>query len=360
VMETLPGIRDIISETVRDYIAVTWFVRSDSQVAENTGSAAGLVRGWSDFWEEMRNYGDEIAWHPHLYRRRASGWTPIQDPKKLAAEAERVWNEITSEGWRPVTSRIGESVGSTELMIFLDSTGIKADSTALPGRKRDDGVRRFDWTSTPTEPYHPARCDYSRPPRTLGSGDRIEGEEALGILEIPFTMARIRAPYDPTNDSGGSIKRYIDLSYDPARLADAMKTIPQRLSYLTLVVHPLQASGREIPDGGLVAGGHEVLRKNMRTIMGTIERMGRSPIFLTMAGFRKMWLGEKVEYEEGEFPEEKQKSSEKREKGDERKKGGIKRAGMEGDKAQRRMESRKTGVRADSRRRRQDPRRRRG
>jgi hypothetical protein len=169
-------------------------------------------------------------------------------------------------------------------------------------------------------------------------------------------MSRVRAPYDPGGESVGTLKRYIDLSYDPQRLSDSLRTVPPKLPYLSLVIHPLQASGREVPDGGLVIGGHDALRKNLRTVLEMVERIGRSPQFMTIAAFRKMWLGEKGDFEEGEFPVEKQK----RESRDERKKGATKRAGMEGDKAVRRMESPRHGVKEGSRRRRPDPRRQRG
>jgi hypothetical protein len=294
VMDSLPEIKDTLNEVINagrgGMLPVTWFVRSDSQVAENTGDAAGLVRGWSTFWDEIRDLGGEIGWHPHLYKRDDQGWKPIREPKRLTAEAEKIWHEITSLGWRPTASRIGESVGANELMVFLDSVGIKCDSTALPGRVRDDGTRFFDWQRTPQMPYHPAKGDYRRPAESRGASDKKDGEEPLGILEIPFSTASIRAPYDPHDPSTRPPKRYIDLSYDPEPLRRGLGRQFSTLQYLSLVIHPMQAIGRGVPDGGLVVGGKDVLRTNLRTIMESIEQLGRTPYLLTMSAFRSLWL----------------------------------------------------------------------
>ncbi len=363
VMDILPEIGDILGEAISQKgnapLGMTWFVRSDGQVAEHTGSAAGLVRGWSGFWEDIRENGGEVAWHPHLYKRRAQTWIPIRDPKRLAGEAERIWNEINSEGWRPVSARMGETVGSTELMNFLDSAGIRTDASALPGRSRDDGMRLFDWKRTPSEPYHPARGDYRRPPRPLGAGDKVEGERPLKLLEVPFTMAGIRAPYDPKGQSSRPSRRYVDLSYAPDRFRKGLGSQLKKIRYLVLVVHPLQASGREVPEGDLVVGGFDALRDNLRFVLDTIDRADRIPRFTTTSEFRRLWLGETGK-EKDELPLPRTRSAERRESRDARKKGGSRRSSFEGDKAVRRGPPSRGAVRGGSRPPRRGPRKRRG
>jgi len=361
VMGALPQIRDVLNEVINagrgGLLPVTWFVRSDGQVAEHTGDAAGLVRGWSDFWEEVRDVGGEIGWHPHLYKRDDQGWKPIREPKRLAAEAERIWHEITTGGWRPTSSRIGESVGSNELMVFLDSVGIKCDSTALPGRVRDDGTRWFDWQRTPQMPYHPAKADYRRPSETLGPLEKVEGEEPLTILEIPFTTATIRAPYDPRDPSTRPARRYVDLSYDPEHLRRGLGRQFSTSSYLTLVIHPLQAIGRDIPSGGLVIGGLDVLRANLRAIMESIEQTDRQPLLLTMSAFRSVWLGDAFKGigQDDPLPSKEQKATKKPHT---RKTGGSKMISVEGKKAMRSRPASKKTAKEGTRSRKAGPRKR--
>ena len=366
VMDALGEVRQVLGKMVEvdGLQPITWFVRADGQVAEFTGSMAGLYRGWSSFWDDVKKDGGEVGWHPHLYRRTDQGWQPTDDPKRLASEAEKIWREIVSSGWKPVSSRIGESQCSNELMAFLDSVGIKVDATAIPGRSRDDRWRYFDWEGTPHAPYHPAKADYRRSPIPLGEGDRVEGEEPLRLLEVPFTVVSIRAPYDPQPPLSPP-KRYIDLSYQPERIKQGLERFWERWQYIVLVVHPLQASGHEVPPGGLVVGGFDVLKENMRTVLGVLRESGRSPKFLTMSSFRALWLdeqGEEVSASRGS-----EGGMRKRTKG---LRGGARIASVEGEKAVRGTVSggksvgespkSKAPFKAGSQRRRQGPRKRQG
>lgn len=366
LMDTLPEIRDVLKDVINlgkgGKLPVTWFVRADSQVADFTGDAVGLMRGWSKFWQEARDLGGEIGWHPHLYKREEQVWKPIRDPKRLASEADRIWREIIASGWRPVSSRIGESVCSTELMAFLDSAGIKIDSTALPGRSRDDGARWFDWRKTPGSPYFPAKADYRRSAESRGSGDRPEGEEPLSILEIPFTMAATKAPYDAKETPASQPRRYIDLSYDRDLLRKGLGRSFKDLKYLMAVVHPLQAVGREIPEGGLIVGGLETLRANVRMIFESVEQAGRSPKALTLSDFRAHWLnqGTSKSHLNGAVPEAADKPSKKRESKYDKKKGGSLMSKFEGGKAVRGSSTSKPSAKGGSRPRPTSPRKPKG
>ncbi len=331
LMELMPDIRDIIGEVIggrtRGRLPVTWFVRADMQVKDITGNAMGLFRGWRDFWDGVEESGGETAWHPHLYKRNGRRWVPIRDPKRLRSAAEKIWHELSGAEWNPVTSRMGESVGSNELMQFLDTIGIKTDSSALPGRVRDDGQRWFDWENTPDTPYHPARGDYRRSSRAHGTSDRVKSEEPLSLLEIPFTMAEIVAPYDSEKSSGTQIRRYIDLSFDCEILRNGIGGSLKNSDYLMLVVHPMQAAGLEIPEGGLVVGGAATMRKNLEMILNTIERSGRIPGIMTIKDFAADQLGEiQDETVEKDIPAE-------REERDTKTKGGTQRTLVEKKKA---------------------------
>ncbi len=357
LMDVLPEIRDILGDVISrnwgNLLPVTWFVRADMQVKDITGNALGLFHGWREFWEDCTLFGGEIGWHPHVYKRHGQNWIPIRDHKKLKSAIDRIWHEISGGEFKPVTSRMGESVASNELMQSLDNIGILADSSALPGRKRDDGLRWFDWETTPDSPYHPSRGDYRRPTRAYGSGDRVEAEESLSILQIPFTMAGIRAPYDPDDTTEPGIRRYIDLSFDHEVLKAGLGSIYKHAEYLMLVVHPMQAAGLEVPDGGLVAGGTRNLSRNLKLILGSIEKFGRIPRLVTVADFAKRQMGIV-----DDTPVVSKAPAEEREQRDTKKKGGSLRTKIESQKAARLTT--KGGVTPDRRRHRPDPRKRQG
>ena len=366
LMDTLPEIRDVLKDVIKvgkgGKLPVTWFVRADSQVADFTGDPVGLMRGWSKFWDETKALGGEIGWHPHLYKREEQIWKPIRDPKRLSSEADKIWREIVASGWRPVSSRIGESVCSTELMTFLDTVGIKIDSTALPGRSRDDGARWFDWKKSPGSPYFPAKADYQREAEPRGSGEKLKGEEPLSILEIPFTMAATKAPYDAKETPSRQPRRYVDLSYDPDMLRKGLGRSFKDLKYIMAVVHPLQAVGREIPEGGLIVGGIETLRANVRMIFESIEQARRSPKALTLSAFRGLWLGliSSTSEQNGAVPEGSEKPPKKRESKYDKKKGGSLMSKFEGEKAVRGSSTSKPSAKGGSRPRPTSPRKPKG
>lgn len=336
VMNTLPAMRILLRKAIQERsngLPLTWFVRADGQVSDLMGNSAALYNGWKKFWDESVEDGGEVGWHPHLYKRTGQAWLPIRDEKKMAIEAERIWGELTSSGWIPTSCRIGESVSSTELMNFLDTAGLHVESSALPGRIRDDGIRSFDWGETPMKPYHPAKADYRRPPRQFGDGDRPGGETPLKILEIPFTMAPVRAPYDSIEPGKPEPSRYIDLSYDPSSIQAGLSRVLAGLQYLMVIIHPLQASGRSVPAGGLVQGGIDVTEKNIRGIIDQIEKIGRTPRFMTLTGFYSLLIGEKPEVAAGS----RQTEPKSREERYVRKKGASQRSNVEGRKKFRRL-----------------------
>jgi len=355
LMDLVPEIRELVgnvlSERWGNLLPVTWFVRADMQVKHITGNALGLYYGWKSFWDEIEMFGGEVGWHPHLYKHQGQAWVPVRDPKKLRDAATRVWHEMEGGDWKPVTCRMGESVGSNELMRFLDSIGIIADSSALPGRKRDDGQRWFDWTNTPDTAYHPVYGDYQRQSHATGEGDSLRAEKPLGILEIPFTVAGIKAPYD--KGLKNAIRRYIDLSFDNAMLRKGLEPVIKDAGYLMMVIHPMQAAGYEVPEGKLVVGGTLTVAKNLKMILGLVEQHGRIPRLMTVGEYAKRELGIFTVEEKGKRVDQ----NEEREDRDSKSKGGTLRTMVEKKKSARLTT--KGGITPD-RRRRRDPRKRQG
>ena len=121
--------------------------------------------------------GDEIGFHPHLYRLSDGEWRQETDVAALREQLAEAIEAMRGAGFEPRSSRIGEAFGSNEVMSALNEFGIQCDSTAMPGRVRRDAERQLDWGTTPQQPYHPSTADYRQP-----------GAPELRLLEVPMSM----------------------------------------------------------------------------------------------------------------------------------------------------------------------------
>lgn len=197
---------------------VTWFLRADNQLSEVYGSAAWLHREFAPLWSELRDAGDAFAWHPHLYENNE----PDYDDARCAAKLRRIHDELGMP-FRAV--RIGEGRHGNALMAALSELGLRVDCSAFPGRARNDAARRFDWSATPAQPYHPSASDY-----------RVPGADPLPIIELPLTMIDIEAEYDPR-----PLPRYLNLAYQHEPLKRVLRApLP---AYVQSVIHPEEVRG---------------------------------------------------------------------------------------------------------------------
>jgi len=172
---------------------ITWCVRSDLQMERVYGDCAWPFRRFEAMWRELEAAGDDIAWHPHLWRwsEDHNCWYQETEDADWIERCLRAGYATICEacGRKLRTCRMGWEYHSDLTMGIIDELGIEVDLSATPGRRRhavgDRGSMRhgeLDWSITGAEPYHPSRADYRRPPR--------DGEAALSVLEVPRTTAR--------------------------------------------------------------------------------------------------------------------------------------------------------------------------
>lgn len=272
IEESIPMIREAVREVAgrRDLAATaTWFVRVDNQIRDFYGRPAHLLTEYASLFGALRDAGEEIAWHPHLYRETPHGWVQETDDSALDEAMEEALADMRSVGYAPVCSRIGEAFGSAGIMAALDRLGIVYDSTAMPGRRRVDDQRTIDWQATPPHPYRPSRADHRRP-----------GQPAFGVVEIPMSMLSVRAAYDRE-----PVLRYLDLSFRNAALAAGLPELLARADYLVTVTHPSAVLPDFAPDGGhgLLSFDVRELATNLAAIVDAARGFGREPRFVTLA-----------------------------------------------------------------------------
>jgi hypothetical protein len=189
----IPKLKEIareIKDSQGNSLKFNWCIRSDPQMREVYGKAAWPVVNFLKMWGECAEEGDEIAWHPHLWRwdRENKYWhQEVDDEEWMAYCLEEGYKSFTEETpFRPVNVRMGWDFHNNFTMKKLDGLGLTADFSALPAMlsegvnlSSDHFIDRFDWQTTSSEPYYPALKDYRRPAEAR--------EKALNILEFPVT-----------------------------------------------------------------------------------------------------------------------------------------------------------------------------
>ena len=215
------------------------------------------LKGDEKWLRAREQLGDELGWHPH---------------SADVADLTNSHEALGAVAFQPRVARLGKSLGSNQLMQTLASLGLRADSTALPGRRRQDQSRSFDWSVTPDQPYYPGAADYRSP-----------GPEPLPILEIPFSMVPIQAPYDKI-----PLKRYVNLAFKSEYLASALARKVQSAEELVVVIHPadlLAVSGVSHP---LLAFSVDTAVQNLAFIVATAQQAGREVVYSTLSGVVKL------------------------------------------------------------------------
>lgn len=268
-LETIPDFRGSVPPC-------TWFVRVDNQIADIYGRPAYLLEEYDGIFRSAQKRGDEISWHPHLYRRVGNNWIQETDDAALDASLNSSVADMRRMGYEVQCSRIGEAYGSSGIMRSLSQLGIKYDATAMAGRRRVDDQRLIDWLPTPPDGYRPSRADH-----------RIPGKPDFPILEVPMSMLQVKAGYDEQ-----PILRYLDLSFHPASLEAGLSNLVKSAPHLVAVTHPsaILTECRPAKPHGLLSYAIEGLIANVRAIIACAQAAGRTVQFVTMSD-----LGRQIE-----------------------------------------------------------------
>jgi hypothetical protein len=171
----------------------------------------------------------------------------------------------------PAVIRIGEAYHSNELMLFLAELGLRADSSCLPGRKRSDDEKLFNWESSPNHPYHPSSHDY-----------RIPGMPELRFWEIPMNTVLTKVSYDKA-----PLLRYYNPAFHPAAFNEGMAAFLSEHRIVVTVMHPFEIIADLFSDSKekahpLISFDIRAVEKNIKAIMSTAYSIGKKVRFVTM------------------------------------------------------------------------------
>lgn len=191
----VPKIREIcnsVKDSESNRAKITWFVRSDEQMKIIFGDYPYPLKTFWNLWKKLEKQGDEIGWHPHLWRwskKNQCWYQEVSDKtwinrclKNGHVEFLKVTKELT-------VVRMGWAFHNNLTMRKINDLGLTVDLSASPGLQHQGSpdergsyfVNEYDWSTTPEKPYFPSEKDYRRPPKS--------NEKSLKILEIPMTTA---------------------------------------------------------------------------------------------------------------------------------------------------------------------------
>jgi hypothetical protein len=268
------SIDEILSEYCKYQIPLTWFVRCDNEIAYHYGSALYLVENQMEFLQEELTSSSDIGYHPHLYDIRKNGKrhrnvSELQLCEQFKKNALLFYNRLN--GINRIV-RIGEAFSCDALSQCISDLGFSVDSSAMPGRYRQDEYRSLDWRGTPDTAYLPSFTDYRRP--------KIGMEKRHSFIEIPFTMAPLQCSYDAK-----PYKRYLDFSFHNEYVASQLENLSDDLEYLVIMTHPAGIFPQyEMKKHGLLAFTENNFRKNLVTLLQYCNANNREISFKSISG----------------------------------------------------------------------------
>ena len=276
-LEHARGLPDALADRV-GRVPVTWFIRADGQLRNILGSTTYLLEEFSSLWEAARARGDELAWHPHLYRQLKTEDEPviITSPAEAAEELEGLWSELRSSF--PATAfRNGEGWHLPATYACVERLGFRSDSTAIPGRCGSPG-HPMDWRGTPNQPYFPDRADLRR------------AGPCRDMLELPMNSWTFAAPYDAAPKT-----RYMNPAVHPELFARALRdwentlaALLQELCVWVLILHPDELWPARAPDL-LYACSIEAVCSNLMNLAATLTRAGDTLEWTTVSQAASRW-----------------------------------------------------------------------
>ncbi|GEM_PF-6517140 len=237
-------------------LSITIFCRADWQVEKLMGDAAWVFDKTTEVLSSnsYKNLKIDLQWHPHLYENRNNQWKLASSGNSQLLQLEDIFNKLRISGHHITCSRIGECFFNDEILKKLIDLNLKVDSTAFPGRH----LGHTDWSLAPREAYFPSPNNF------------YEKVEKSPILEVPFTMIPIAAPYET------EIKdRYLNLIFDPKYVTEELKSAEDH--FFVTILHPFEILTLDRQDKHQLFGPVTSIFENLETIF---SHQGISSIFL--------------------------------------------------------------------------------
>ncbi|MFC1849987.1 hypothetical protein ACFL27_07340 [candidate division CSSED10-310 bacterium] len=258
-------------------IPITWFIRADGQLRKIWGKSGQLLEEFNGLWKIARVRGDELSWHPHLYRCQQDVVELISDPNEASDEIERLWYELSDYDFKVGSFRNGEGWHHPKTYKTVERLGFEIDSTAIPGR-RAIPPHPMDWLGAPNCPYFPMSADLRKP------------GEARPLLEIPMNTWQIKAPYDKSPQLRCMNPAVHEELFNTSLLTwgALIRQLEEGIHVWVLVLHPDDALGNSTNDS-LYARSTETVCQNLMRLYLLASETGDRVEFVTISEAGKRW-----------------------------------------------------------------------
>ena len=256
----------------------SWFIRADKQIKWKFGSVDGLMRHYRTFWELARSSGDELCWHPHLYKEANGVFVLIDDGNECLNELRELWDELGSGGYSLLTFRCGEARMTAAMFDLVESFGFLQESTAIPGYFNDSFGQ--DWLRAKNRPYFPA------------AGRTAEDGPARRMLEMPMNSWYLKASYDAKPKL-----RYLNFAVHRKYFLESLSRLPESffstenvldIPVLTAVSHPEEIVS-DRPGNDLYPRAFDNFLGNIRAFVEYFAGHGKRVVFSTLGESGKFW-----------------------------------------------------------------------
>jgi hypothetical protein len=261
-------------------VPITWFVRADGQLQSILGSASYLLETYDAFWTKVKRSGDELGWHPHLYRqnKKDDAALLIVDPQGARNELERLWDALKTT-FQPTAFRNGEGWHSPETYSTVERLGFRCDSTTIPGRSGGSG-HPMNWEGAPNQPYFP------------GSDDLRKSGPMRSMLELPMNTWLLQAPHDDAPRV-----RYMNPAVHPHLFANALqnwenacKVSASDFHVWVMIFHPDEVLATQEADA-LYARSTNALCANLISVTESLKRLDHDFEWATVTHAAECWRG---------------------------------------------------------------------
>jgi soluble P-type ATPase len=246
------------------------FIRSDHQIESIYGSYDYLISSNQEVVKKIMQANGELNWHIHIYKKTNNQWIQIRDEEELVNAFIRDYKEVCKI--REINHhivRVGECAMNNSLMKAMNKLGIQVDSTALPGRVRNDEEKFFDWKPTSNDFYNPSVTDY-----------RVPGNFCYKLTEIPISTLYMQASYDVI-----PLRRYFNLSFKTDVLFQRLDEYIKTHNNLVAITHPFEVlSGGQ---HGLISFDLNTLTINLAKLKESVLANNKIPVFKKISEFNQ-------------------------------------------------------------------------
>ncbi len=256
----------------------SWFIRIDKQMEQKFGQIDGLLRHYHNFWQKATLEGDELCWHPHLYRNINDDYFLIDNEEDCLRELQDLWEVISSNQYSFKTFRCGEARMTSSMFNLIESFGYLQESSAIPGYFNDSFGQ--DWLKAKNRPYFP--CD-----------DNITAEGPVRkMLEMPMNSWYLQTSYDKQPKL-----RYLNFAVHHKYFVESLSRLPKSfysqdnlldISVLTAVSHPEEIVSDKMGND-LYPRTFDNFLHNIRSFVEYLSSNGKKVIFSTLNDSGRFW-----------------------------------------------------------------------